>query len=131
MFFTSEPIRQVDNNKDAKMTINSRAMQDRRKASRVIARLDCSFTLEGNRHEAVIVDLSMKGALLSSKFLPTAGSTITIELSPPAVKKMLCIDCTVLRGTWVMADQGKRSRFSIRLEGVGPELLLLVSKFSS
>jgi hypothetical protein len=113
------------------MTINSRATQDRRKTSRVIARLDCSFTLEGTRHEAVIVDLSMKGALLSSKFLPKTGSTISIAINPPAVRKMLSIDCTVLRGTWVMADQGKRSRFSIRFEGAGPELLLLISKFGS
>jgi hypothetical protein len=113
------------------MTINSRVNQDRRNTSRVMARLDCSFTSQETRYAAVIVDLSMKGAFLSSTFLPPTGSTITIELGPPAVKKPILFDCTVLRGTWVMSDQGKRGRFSIRFAGSNPELMLLISRIHS
>jgi hypothetical protein len=131
MFYGTEPIRQVDASEDSNMTIKSRVSQDRRNTSRVMARLDCSFTSKGTRYAAVIVDLSMKGAFISSTFLPSTGSTITIELGPPAVKKPLSFDCTVLRGTWVMSDQGKRGRFSIRFSGPNPELMLLISKIHS
>jgi hypothetical protein len=131
MFYRPGPIRQVDAREDSNMTIKSRVTQDRRNTSRVMARLDCSFTLKGTRYEAVIVDLSMKGAFLSSPFLPSTGSIITIELGPPAVKEPLSFECTVLRGTWVMADHGKRGRFSIRFGSSNPELMLLISKYHS
>ena len=45
------------------MAIRNRARQDRRNLSRVIVRLDCQFTHEGVTHKAVMVDLSLKGAL--------------------------------------------------------------------
>lgn len=113
------------------MTIKSRVTQDRRNASRVMARLDCRFISEGVSHDAVIVDLSLKGAFLSSKFLPPNGSTITVEIKPPAVKKPVSFDSKVLRGTWVMSDQGKRGRFGIRYSASNPELLVLIGRLHS
>jgi len=130
MFSELAPIREIRGQQGRSMDIKSRATQDRRNISRVIARLDCSFISGGVSHEAVIVDLSLKGAFLSSNFLPPNGSTITVEIKPPAVKMALSFNCTVLRGTWVMAEQGKRSRFGIRFTASHPDLLILISKLS-
>ena len=93
-----------------------------------MARLDCCFKSGGTRHDAVIVDLSLKGAYLSSEFLPSSGSTITVVIQPPAVKKTLSFDGTVLRGTWVMTEHGKRGRFGVRFAGTSPDLLTLIGK---
>lgn len=109
------------------MTIRSRVTQDRRNVSRVMARLNCRFTEGDKKWDGVIVDLSLKGAFISSKFLPANGSTVTVEIVPPAVKKPLSFQSTVLRGTWVMSEQGKMGRFGIRFDGSNPDLMLLVA----
>jgi hypothetical protein len=131
MFYWLTPIRQVYTSEDAKMTSGSRVTQDRRNTSRVMARIECFFTSGKTRHSAVIVDLSLKGAFLSSKFLPENGSSITVEIQPPAVKKALSFDGTVLRGTWVMSEQGKLGRFGIRFASNNPDLLILITKLHS
>ncbi len=90
-----------------------RMAQDRRKLSRVIVRQNCSFNYEGATYEAVMVDLSLKGAFLSAAFLPPNGATIRITLDPPGGQKPLVLDGRVVRGTWVMSDHGRRGRFGI------------------
>jgi hypothetical protein len=112
-------------------TIQSRVSQDRRNTSRIIARLDCGFTYAGVRYEAVLVDLSFRGAYVSSEFLPPNGSTIMVTLAPPAVKDELVFQATIIRGTWAMSEHGKRGRFGIRFSGASPELMLLISKMNS
>jgi len=107
--------------------MRSRATQDRRKVSRVIARLNCSFTSGEKKYDGVIVNLSLQGAFISSKFLPPDGSTVTVELRPPSVKKPLSFQSTVLRGTWAMSEHGKMGRFGIRFDVSNPELMLLVA----
>ncbi|MDM7995022.1 MAG: PilZ domain-containing protein [Acidobacteriota bacterium] len=110
------------------MTIRSRATQDRRNVSRVMARLNCSYTSGEKKYDGVIVNLSLKGAFISSKFLPPEGSTVTVELKPPAVKKPLSFQSTVLRGTWAMSEHGKMGRFGIRFDVSNPDLMLLVAR---
>ncbi len=95
-----------------------------------MARLDCCFISGGTRHDAVIVDLSMKGAFLSAKALPSNGSTITVELKPPAVKKPLSFQAAVLRGTWVMSEHGKLGRFGIRFAATPTDLIPLISRLN-
>jgi hypothetical protein len=113
------------------MTVQSRVSQDRRNTSRVMARLDCSLTVDGAEHKAVIVDLSMKGAFLSSKILPRNGSTVTVAIQPPAVKKELVFTGTVIRGTRVTSDHGELGRFGIRFGSNSTDLLMLISKLYS
>ena len=113
------------------MTIKSRVSQDRRNTSRVMARLDCCLIIDGVSHKAVIVDLSMKGAFLSTKILPPNGSTVTVSIKPPAVKKELMFTGTVTRGTWVTSDHGKLGRFGVRFGTHPTDLLMLVSKLHS
>jgi hypothetical protein len=95
-----------------------------------MARLDCSLAFDGKNHKAVMVDLSMKGAFLSSKILPPDGSTVTVTIKPPIVKKELVFTSTVTRGTWVSSDHGKLGRFGIRFDAHSTEFLMLISKLN-
>ncbi len=113
------------------MAIQSRVSQDRRNTSRVMARLDCHFKHEGNSYEAVIVDLSIKGAFLSAKILPPNGSVVTVDMQPPAVKRPLSFKGVVIRGTWGMSEHGKLGRFGIRFSDTPLDLLTLIAKLHS
>lgn len=113
------------------MAIRSRAIQDRRNLSRIIVRLDCQFVHEGKIYEAVMVDLSLKGAYLSSDFLPPNKSTITVRVKSPETSKLLVLDGTVVRGTWVMSEHGKRGRFGIRFSFGSVDLISLMRTMAS
>jgi hypothetical protein len=113
------------------LAIHSRATQDRRKISRVIARLDCQFTYEGITHKAVMVDLSLKGAFFSAAFLPPKDSHITVTLNSPATRKPLVFDGTITRGTWAMSDHGKLARFGIHFRYAPADLIALIGKLNS
>ncbi len=95
------------------------------------ARLDCQFTFEGVSHKAVIIDISLKGAFFSARFLPPNGSTICVSLPSPASKKDLAFNGTVIRGTWAMSDHGKLGRFGIRFGFANADLITLINKLSS
>jgi len=131
MFCQFAPIRQIYASKDMRMTIQTRVSQERRNTSRVIARLDCHFTIDGVSHKGVIVDLSLRGAYLSAKHLPPNGSDITVKIQPPAVKRDLVFDGKVIRGTWAMSEQGKLGRFGVRFSSPPPDLIPVISKLHS
>src|SRR5512139_3779658 len=109
------------------MTVRNCATIDRRNLSREIVRLDCEFTCEGATHQAVLVDLSPKGAFFSADSLPPNGSIITVRLNSPFTDKPLVFSGKVVRGTWVMSDHGKRSRFGITLAYPPVGLIRLMS----
>ena len=113
------------------MAIRSCAMHDRRNLSRVIVCLNCQFTHEGVTHEAVMVDLSLKGAFFSATFLPPNGSIITFTLNAPVTNKPLVFTGKVLRGTWAMSDHGKRGRFGITFVNAPVGLIGLMSAAKS
>jgi hypothetical protein len=110
------------------LNIKSRVTQDRRGISRVVARLDCMFTCDGVSHEAVMVDLSLKGAFLSSRWLPPPGSKITATLQTPLLARTLKLEGEVMRGDWIMSDHGKLGRFGIRFSHTSLELIELINK---
>ncbi len=99
--------------------------------SRVIALLKCQFTFEETTHEAVIVDISLKGALISSKFLPPQQGHITITLQTPRLKKALILPGEVIRGDWTMSEHGRVGRFAIRFSHMPLDLIGLINKLSS
>jgi hypothetical protein len=110
------------------MAIKSKNAQDRRINSRVIARLDCTITYEKNSYEAVIVDLSLKSAMLSSKFGPPTGSEITITLQTPHLKNSVLLRGKVLRGAPVMSEHGPMNRYAVRFGRTPPDLIVLLNK---
>jgi hypothetical protein len=110
------------------MSIKSKDAQDRRINSRVIARLDCTITYEKTSHEAVIVDLSLKSAMVSSKFRPPAGSIITIALQTPHLKNTLLLRGKVLRGAPIMSEHGPMNRYAVRFGHTPLDLIVLLNK---
>ena len=112
------------------MTIRSRAPQDRRNTSRVIALHKCRFTCREAVHDAVIVDLSRNGALLSSEFLPANGEEIRMSVRSEHLDKELNLLGKVLRGTMVTTDHGKRGRFVVRFADPPLGILQLIMKLN-
>lgn len=113
------------------MAMRVRSTSDIRTISRMIVRLDCHFTHEGVKHQAVMVDLSLKGAFLSAKFLPPNDSTITVTLGSPVVDKPMSFEGKVVRGTWAMTDHGKRGRFGVVFSYAPTGIISLMTKVMS
>jgi hypothetical protein len=99
--------------------------------SRVIARLDCQLTFDGNSCDAVIVDISLEGALISSKFLPPKNADVTLIVQTPLLKKTLLLEGRVIRGNWGMSDHGKLGRFAIKFSRTSLEVIKLINQLNS
>jgi hypothetical protein len=110
------------------MVINDREMQNRRINSRVIAHLDCRITHGGASYDAVIVDLSQKGALMASKFLPPTGSEISIILQTQLLKNTLILSGTVLREIQIRPEDGPLCRFAVQFGHTPLDLIILLNK---
>jgi hypothetical protein len=115
---------------DKPMAIRSRVEQDRRGISRVVTRLDCQITFDGVSRDAVIVDLSLRGAFLSSSFLPPKDGAVTITLKSPISKKVLKLEGKVVRGGWGMSDHGQLSRFGVRFSHAPLDLAEIIRKLN-
>ncbi len=111
--------------------IYSRVTQDRRHVSSMTALLSCEFTFEQTIHKAVIVDISLRGAFLSSKILPPKGSLIKISLQSTALAKPLTLDGEVLRGETGWTEHGRAGRFAIRFLRPDTELIGLIKALST
>ena len=99
--------------------------------SRVPARLNCRFNYEGVSHEAVIIDLSLNGAFLASKFMPPTGSLVAMTVKIPQLKNALTLEAKVIRGTSTSSDHGSLSRFAIRFDHQSLELIGLLNTLAS
>ncbi len=99
-------------------------------SSRVMTRLPCRLTFEGASHKAVILDLSLKGAFISSSFLPPVGGAIVITLELPQLEKPLTLEGKVVRGTWGVSDHGKLGRFGVRINHSPLNFIQLLNKLS-
>ena len=105
-----------------------RLPHDFRENTRFIARLDCRFTCEDKIYDAVIVDLSRKGAMLISPFLPSTGKKISVAIRSDLSKDPLTLDGKVLRGNWVTTGYGRRGRFAVRFAHSHLDLMSLLVK---
>lgn len=108
------------------MTIRSRVTQDRRLLSRIPALLPCEFTYDKVTRQAVIVDLSLNGAFLSSKSLPPKDAPVTISLCSTHLKKPLLLNGRIARRGWGTSEEGDVGRFGVRFDRVSPELISLL-----
>ena len=95
--------------------------------SRIGTRIHCQMTQGGSQFEAVVVNISLGGAFLSSKHLPPTGSSVKLTLKVPALKGDLKLEGKVVRGSWVMSDHGKLGRFGIRFSHTSLDLIKLIS----
>jgi hypothetical protein len=111
-----------------KRALASRVTQDRRNLSRVAARLSCLYTYEGVSQPAVLLDLSLRGALLSSKSMPPINETISITLKPPTSEEVLKLEGMVVRGGWGISDHGAVGKFGVRFNRTPPQLLTLIGR---
>jgi hypothetical protein len=112
------------------VAIKSRVAKDVRSISRIAARLNCQLMHEGNKFEAVVLDISLNGAFLSSTHLPPTGSTVAIALKPPTSNHDLTLEGKVIRGTWAMSDHGKLGRFGIRFSHNSLDLIKLIGSLN-
>ena len=108
------------------MSIPNRVTQDRRSLSRMTALMQCTFTYDGVSREAVVVNLSMGGAFLSSKFLPPKGGCVEVTLQSRHLKQPLTLQARVVRGGWGTSERGELSRFGIQFTRLAPELIVLL-----
>ncbi len=100
------------------MFSGSKNNKDRRLISRIPAQLSCTFTYEGISRPAIILDISHRGALISSNFLPPKDCQITITIEPPHSQRPITLTGIVVRGWWGKSREGDVSRFGIRISDV-------------
>jgi len=92
----------------------------------LIAMLGCEFTFKQVTHNATIVNLSIRGAFLSSNFLPPIGGAVRVFFQSPRMKTPLALDGVVVRGGWGMSERGEVSRFGVRFNSSPVELISLL-----
>jgi hypothetical protein len=102
-------------------------MQDKRKISRLETRLDCQFDFEGTRYDAVISELSLKGAFISSEILPPDGSSVTVTVESEHLSRPLILEGQVKR-TSTVPGRIKLGRFGIEVNSPPLDLATLISK---
>lgn len=108
------------------MIVQTRVTQDRRLLSRIPALIPCEITYDRVTRQAVIVDLSLNGAFISSKSLPPKDAPITVSLLSTHLKKPLLLDGKVARRGWGSSEEGQLGRFGVRFDRVSPELISLL-----
>ena len=110
------------------MAVRSRVSQDRRSSSRVIELLDCLFTYEDSAHKAVIVNLSQKGATLSSRIRVPTGDIIRITIPTEQLNKKIRLSGKVMRSTRISTDHGPKYRSVVEFSHTPLDLSNLVAK---
>jgi hypothetical protein len=108
------------------LTIRSRVTQDRRFLSRIPALLPCEVTYDKVTRQAVVVDLSLNGAFISSKSLPPKDASVTISLFSTHLKKPLLLDGKIARRGWGTSEECKVGRFGVMFDRTSPELISLL-----
>ena len=108
------------------MTVHSRVTQDRRMLSRIPALLPFEITYDKVTRQAVIVDLSLNGAYISSKSLPPKDAPVTVSLFSTYLKRPLLLDGRIARRGWGTSEEGNVGRFGVRFDRVSPELISLL-----
>ena len=113
------------------MTSRIRIVQDRRTVSRVVADLECQCTCKGVNYHSNLINLSLKGAFLSSRFEPPKSGDVVITLKTPLLKKPLVMDARLLRVGVGISERGSRYRFGVRFDYTPLDLVELVNKLIS
>ena len=113
------------------MNVRCRIPKDRRSSSRVVELLNCHFTYRDSTHKAVMVNLSQKGALFSSRFQVPKGETIDIAIQTNQLQKKLTLRGIVERSNRVTTDHGIMGRFFVRFGHTPLDLLVLLARLNA
>ena len=113
------------------MSAQSRVSQDRRGGSRVIALAECHLKYKDKDYDAVIVDLSSRGAMITASCVPALHDEVKINLRSKYVLRELNLTGKVLRSGEAMTEYGKKGRFVVRFLESPLDLVLLIGKLYS
>jgi len=115
----------------------SRVLQDPRKHSRIFVQVECRFKSEEKDYEALMIDLSQGGALLSSTFQPSQETVPTVENKVAItidtggkVKSPMTLNGTIKRSSIGASEFGKVVQLGIEFESTSLELLRLINVLS-
>ncbi|MDR0310295.1 MAG: PilZ domain-containing protein [Acidobacteriota bacterium] len=102
-------------------------LSSRRKTSRFPTQIECRFSSDGKEYTAQILDLSDKGAFLSSAFIPVKDSKVSITIR--VGEESLTLEGTVTR----TSVKGESGSFGVEFINVPPTLTLsrIVNSMSS
>ena len=96
------------------MSTQSRPVQDHKTVPRVRALLGCLFTFEEIGYEALIRDISLKGAFLWSKFMPPPAADLSIKVDASFPKTPLFLESRVVRSDRKSTGQGTVGVFAVK-----------------
>jgi c-di-GMP-binding flagellar brake protein YcgR len=99
---------------------------ERRLHTRFHTFLPCEANCGELTFRATLLNLSMAGALLSSGCNPPMGSSLTITLAMPELKKPISLQGQVVRVAIGKSQEGKVYRIGVRLPHVSPDSMRLV-----
>ena len=112
------------------MPIKSRVSKDQRGNSRTVTRLECRLEFKNTVYDATIIDLSSKGALISSPCQPAVHDEVKINLKTKHLPGELKLTGKILRISNVMTEYGRRSRFSVLFHECPLDLIVFVGKLN-
>ena len=93
-----------------------------------MAYLGCQFAFEGVTREAIIRELSLKGAFLLSTFMPPQGGNVIVTLKTPFLENTLVLEGTVVRSGCGLSGRGTAGTFTIRFNHSSSDLIELFNK---
>jgi len=113
------------------MALDKSFTQDRRQNSRIPTCLSCRCAFQGVSREAVILNLSLTGALISANLRPPVGSTVTLTLQTPLLKSALILEGKVARMDPAASERGIVNRFGMRFSKSSLDLITLINNLTS
>ncbi len=105
-------------------------IEDRGSVSRIAVHLRCKFIAAGIQHEGIIQDISLRGAFLSSAFMPAPGTNISIKLETPLLNKPLTLEARVVRRDYKILERGSVGAIAVTFNHSSPEFTRLMGKLS-
>jgi hypothetical protein len=109
--------------KDRFMALPKYTEPDRRSTPRIKVHLDCQVIFEENEYDAVIQDISLKGAFLWSSIMPPHDSVVSLRLKPSPAKQPIILNGNVVRRDSKYKEHGKAGAFAITFSHNSPALL--------
>jgi hypothetical protein len=106
-------------------------IQDRRAFWRMPTFLSCEVRLGEATHAAFLLEISSRGAMVSSRCTPEKGGSITISLRVPELKKPISLAGNVIRTAQGVSDHGRICRSVVRFDRVSPDSMLLLKTLTS
>ena len=112
--------------------IKSRVFKDNRKLSRVVLNMECLLESDGRKYNALMVDLSQGGALLSTTLLlfediPETQSKVSVTLKEGDILKApLVLEGTIRRSSIGISEFGKEAKLGIEFKEPPLALLRLI-----